>query len=106
MAHEDCQRRVEKKMKEDDWTLLKVANTFTQNWEMKPYFELAVKYNYVVHVITCEGSYENVHGVPEEKIQQMRERWEPLRLEIVYDATADEDSDGAYCLKVSEKEDE
>jgi len=107
MAHEDCQRRVEDRLNSDDYRmLLKVANTFTQNWEMKPYFELAAKHKCKIHVITCEGDYENVHGVPEEKVQQMRERWEPLRLEIVYDALADGESGGENYLKVSEKEDE
>jgi predicted kinase len=104
MAHEDCQRRVEDRLKSDDHRmLLKIANTFTQNWEMKPYFELAAKYQCKIHVITCEGDYGNVHGVPEEKVQQMRERWEPLRLEIVYDEDSCLDDDDGYYLKVSER---
>jgi len=50
-----------------------VDNTFTLEWEMEPYFELAKKHNYRVHCVTVENRHhgENTHGVPPEHIQRM-----------------------------------
>ena len=55
-----------------------VSNTFTQEWEMKPYFELAEKYGYMVFTIIVENRHGGVnqHNVPEDKIQLMRDRFE------------------------------
>ena len=54
-----------------------VSNTFTRIWEMQPYLDMAKEFKAKVTVLTCEGQYGNVHGVPEEKIQEMKRRWEP-----------------------------
>ncbi len=48
-----------------------VSNTFTRNWEMAPYFALGRP-----QVIRCEGRFQNVHGVPSEKVSEMRNRME------------------------------
>lgn len=55
-----------------------VANTFTQEWEMQPYYELAEKYGYRVYSLICENRHGGVneHGVPEEKLVQMKNRFE------------------------------
>ena len=55
-----------------------VHNTFTQKWEMDPYLELAKKYDWKVHTIIVENRHESksVHGVPEEAINRMKERFE------------------------------
>ena len=55
-----------------------VANTFTQEWEMKIYFDMAERYNYRVHTLIVENRHgnENVHGVPEDKLQKMKARFE------------------------------
>lgn len=55
-----------------------VSNTFTQEWEMEPYFKLAKKYGYTVFSVIVENRHggENEHGVPEEKVQIMRERFQ------------------------------
>jgi hypothetical protein len=57
-----------------------VSNTFTQEWEMKPYFDLAKTYGYQVFSIIVENRHEgeNVHGCPKETIEKMRERFEIL----------------------------
>jgi hypothetical protein len=44
---------------------------------MKPYLQLALEYGYRVVEVTLSGPlFPNIHGVPEETIQKMRERWE------------------------------
>jgi hypothetical protein len=57
-----------------------VSNTFTQEWEMTPYFELAEKYGYRVHSLIVENRHKGVneHGVPEDKLEIMKKRFEIL----------------------------
>jgi predicted kinase len=49
-----------------------VANTFTRRWEYADYLHLA----YETFVIIANGRYQNIHGVPEEKVKQQEERFE------------------------------
>jgi hypothetical protein len=55
-----------------------VSNTFTQEWEMEPYFEMAKRHGYKVFSIVVENRHggTNVHEVPEEKVEQMKNRFE------------------------------
>lgn len=55
-----------------------VANTFTQEWEMEDYFELAEEYGYQVVSLIVENRHgnKNIHNVPDEKVQQMKERFQ------------------------------
>jgi predicted kinase len=55
-----------------------VSNTSTQEWELQPYYELAIKHGYYVTSIIVENRHEgtNEHGVPEDKIELMRNRFE------------------------------
>jgi len=77
LAHEWCQNRVEGDMILNMDKIV-VSNTFTQFWEMEPYFELAKKYGYKTFSIVVENRHGGVnqHGVPEEKVEQMRNRFE------------------------------
>lgn len=59
-----------------------VHNTFTQAWEMAPYVAAAREYGYDLRVVHCTGEFGSVHGVPEDTIARMRERWEPWPGEI------------------------
>ena len=75
-AHLWCQGNVEYNMKEGNNIV--VSNTFTQEWEMKPYFDLAEKYNYQVTTLIVENRHnsKNVHNVPEDILQKMKDRFE------------------------------
>jgi len=55
-----------------------VANTFTQEWEMEEYFKLAEQYGYQVVSLIVENRHgnKNIHNVPDEKVQQMKERFQ------------------------------
>ena len=55
-----------------------VSNTFTQEWEMDAYFEMAEEFGYQVFSLIVENRHGgmNVHGCPEDKIEQMRNRFE------------------------------
>jgi predicted kinase len=82
-AHKFCQDTVETYMKDSlvndqFYREIAVSNTFTQEWEMGPYFELAKTYGYKVFSIIVENRHEgtNQHGVPDEVLTKMRERFE------------------------------
>ena len=76
-AHKWCQSFVETDMVLE-YPKIVVSNTFTQEWEMKPYMDLAKKHGYKVFTIVVENRHggNNVHGVPEDKIEQMCNRFE------------------------------
>jgi predicted kinase len=77
LAHEWCQNRVEGDMILNMDKIV-VSNTFTQEWELEKYFELAKKYGYKTFSIIIENRHggTNIHEVPEEKLEQMRNRFE------------------------------
>jgi translation initiation factor RLI1 len=51
-----------------------VSNTFKNVWEMKRYVDLGFSFQ----VIEMNGSWPNVHGVPENKVEQMKKNMEQL----------------------------
>ena len=53
-----------------------VSNTFTTKKELKPYFELAKKYNIIPTVILCQNNFVSIHNVPEETIEKMKKRFQ------------------------------
>lgn len=53
-----------------------VSNTFVKQWEMLPYIEMAKEFGIELDIITATGQYQNVHGVPAEVIERMRNSWE------------------------------
>jgi predicted kinase len=82
-AHKFCQDTVESYMKDSlvndqFYREIAVSNTFTQEWEMRPYFELAKNYGYKVFSVVVENRHggTNQHGVPEEVLTKMCERFE------------------------------
>jgi predicted kinase len=80
-AHADCFTNVECAMldgSEEENDALAVANTFSQSWEVEPYFKLAKKYDYSPFVVECQNTFKNVHGVPQETIEAMKNRWEDI----------------------------
>jgi predicted kinase len=82
-AHKFCQETVETYMKDSlvndqFYREIAVSNTFTQEWEMEPYIKLAEKYGYMVFTVIVENRHggKNIHGVPEDKLQIMKDRFE------------------------------
>jgi len=82
-SHNFCKRQVHKAMHPGlvnslFYRNIVVSNTFTQEWEMRFYQIIAKKYGYKVHTIIVENRHgnKNKHGVPDEKVEQMRNRFE------------------------------
>ena len=81
-AHNWCKSKVETFMQDNQanpqfYPEIVVSNTFTQEWEMEDYFKLAEKYGYKVFSLIVENRHGgiNQHGVPKEKLEQMKERF-------------------------------
>lgn len=78
-AHQWCQRKVFKELL--DMEDVAVSNTFTTLKEMQPYVDYAKTLGVKIVVIECTGNYGNVHGVPPEKLAQMKARWQEVPVE-------------------------
>lgn len=81
-AHKWCQDNVHTAMLLNNTALLNpvivVSNTFTQEWEMEPYYQMADYFDYTVFSIIVENRHGGVnqHGVPEEVLTNMKNRFE------------------------------
>lgn len=61
-----------------------IDNTNTQHWEYEKYVEAAKENGFMVQIISVDWKREDIplyaernsHGVPEEAIQRMADRWE------------------------------
>jgi predicted kinase len=75
-AHSQCQLKCAERMKLQ-LSKIVVANSFSQVCEMGPYFEMAETYKYRVHTVIVENRHgnSNIHNVPDEKVEQMRNRF-------------------------------
>jgi predicted kinase len=75
-AHEWCHNSIMEAMKAGESRVV-VSNTFTQEWEINPYLKLAKEFEYMVFSVIVENRHEglNVHGVPSDKLSQMRKRF-------------------------------
>ena len=79
--HQRCIDGVESEMEcpsTEGYCNIVVHNTFTMEWEMKPYFDLAEKYGYNVYTVIVENRHKSksVHEVPEAIVQSQRNRFE------------------------------
>ncbi|XP_006877912.1 PREDICTED: NEDD4-binding protein 2-like 1 [Chrysochloris asiatica] len=83
-AHKWNQKRARKAMRNGISPII-IDNTNLHAWEMKPYAVMALENNYEVlfrepdtrwKFNVAELARRNVHGVPREKIQRMKERYE------------------------------
>jgi predicted kinase len=82
-AHAWCQNEVEIKMQDNQnnpqfYPEIAVSNTFTQEWEMQAYLDLASKYDYKVFSIIIENRHggKNLHGVPDDTLKKMKDRFQ------------------------------
>ena len=82
--HQKTINQVEKLMKnwedfyhDTDNSNIVVHNTFTQEWEMEPYLDLADKYGFKIFTIIVEKRHKNdsKHNVPFEIIKKQRARF-------------------------------
>jgi predicted kinase len=77
-GHKWCQDKVNDMMQSGYVDTIAVHNTFTQEWEMKPYFDMAKKHGYEVTTLIVENRHgnKNIHGVSNQAVQNMADRFE------------------------------
>ena len=76
LAYKACLLKVEEAMKNNKIKIF-VANTFTMEWEMEPYFKRASIFKYRVFVLTVENRHgsANIHQIPREQLLKMAEKY-------------------------------
>jgi predicted kinase len=77
LAYSACEENTRKAMANKEQKII-VHNTFTMEWEIAPYFEMAKEFGYAVFVLTVEKRHEgnNVHGVTQEQIEKMASKYQ------------------------------
>lgn len=73
-AHDWCSGQAYRNMLNGNGVVI-VHNTFSQRWEMEPYFEFAKELGYSVFVIECQNDFGSVHDVPDYVRERMASRW-------------------------------
>ena len=71
-AHADCQSKVRHFLGLGLETI--VSNTSTTWKEIRPYLDIARAMGAHVTIITMKTQFQNIHGVPDEKVEIMRNR--------------------------------
>jgi hypothetical protein len=74
LAHEWCEAQAIAAMQAGRDVV--VSNTFTRLWEMQSYKDAARSLGIAVIQKVMTGEWRNVHGVPDDKVRRMRERFE------------------------------
>ncbi len=72
-AHMWCQEQTMKYLRFEYDVV--VSNTFTTIKELKPYFDIADEFGIVPQVILCQNQFNNVHDVPQEALDRMKNRF-------------------------------
>jgi len=71
-AHDWCQQKTTEALQSGKNVV--ISNTFVCLWEIQPY----LKMGFPVRIIEAKGVWKNIHHTPDEVIESMLERWEPL----------------------------
>lgn len=75
-AHHFCQESVKEALLKGEKVV--VSNTFIKLSEMTFYIDLCKYYSKTFRIIELKGDFENVHGVPSEKVKSMKENFQEL----------------------------
>lgn len=77
------------------WSPIIVDNTNMKVWEMKSYFDIAMRCGYLVYILEANTSWskspgrlamKNSHGVPKESIERMLNGYEPATVSSVMES--------------------
>ena len=89
-AHRYCQMRAENRMgsrvlnSKPGFSRMRevrniiVHNTFSQNWELEPYWDMANRFGWEVFIIETQNDFGSIHNVPEDAVKRMENRWEKV----------------------------
>lgn len=76
IAYTRCREFTEESIKKGLQKIF-VDNTFTMEWEIDPYFQMAAANDYYVFVVTVEnyGSFKNIHHITDDQLNKMAEKY-------------------------------
>jgi predicted kinase len=76
IAYNQCKQNVLNEIQKGTKKIF-IDNTFTLDWEMEPYFKMAAENGYRIFVTTVENYHggKNVHGISEEQLRKMAEKY-------------------------------
>lgn len=89
-AHNKCQRYTRTFLSDGLDAPVIVHNTFIKLWEMEPYLKMAEELGVPVEIYKCSGNFQNVHGVPDTKVRQMKNNYEPYEGDIHVESGTEE----------------
>ena len=75
VAQRQCLAQAEAAMR-NNLNIVVVSNPFIRLWEMEPYIALANALGYKVQEIVLSAPFPNVHGVPSDAIERMRQHFQ------------------------------
>lgn len=81
LAYKECAEGTKQSMIQGAEKIF-LDNTFTMDWEMEPYFQLAAQYDYTVFVITVENRHgsENIHKINRSQLEKMAAKYKVVLL--------------------------
>lgn len=76
LAYKACEENCRKAMQQGIQKIF-VDNTFTLDWELQTYFNLASEFKYCIFVCTVENYHgqKNTHGISDEQIEKMADKY-------------------------------
>lgn len=72
-AHQSCQQKTRAALQQGQRVV--VSNTFTQAFELQPYFYLAWSLGLPLRLQQARGQWSSVHSVPQAVLESMKKRW-------------------------------
>ncbi len=77
IAYKTCEQNTLAKVKAGVEKIF-IANTFTHQWEMQPYIDIANKHQYMLFVITVENRHgsKSIHNITEVQMMKMKEKYQ------------------------------
>ena len=72
LAYAQCEKQTRESMEKGIEKIF-VDNTFTLEWEMEPYFNMAADFKYFLFVLTVENRHgnKNIHGISDDQLKKM-----------------------------------
>jgi len=76
LAYKHCEENTRRSMKEKAEKIF-LANVFSLDWEIEPYFKLAAEFNYRVFIVTVEKHHgeKNIHDIPHEQLEKIAQKY-------------------------------
>lgn len=54
-----------------------VSNSLCRQWEIEPYIKIAMAFDTKIEIISLTTEYGSLHNIPENRMQEFRDRFEP-----------------------------